>query len=263
MSEYKTLTFKNNIKSIGILDKTIILQQALEIPYDNHYYIRLIEGYISNKIPNIYKLGSFNNGLIRVYRDVEYIDIQLPNGIYSVTDITNAIAYSLLDEGWINNSLDSPIKINANNVTNQLYIVLDSSKLNTIQQIKIDLTQSDIYLLLGYESTSIYDSDGTYTSINTPNMDWNTHINIFLDFGGNYFNIVNDRSSNLLYSVCMESDSSIIKFPQQGLQLSYMPIKNGSTISQWGIRFQGNEHENTPLVFLECDCVIYIEIIRL
>lgn len=265
MSEYKTLTFKNSFKTLGILDKTIQLQQAIEIPYGrDQYYIRLVEGYITNKIPNVYKDDTigFNNGLIRVYRDAEYIDIQLPNGVYSVGNITSAIAYTLLDEGWIDNELDPPITINANEITNQIYIVLDSSKLNTVQQIKIDLTQSLVYSLLGYASTTVLDTDGTHTCTTTPNMDWDTHINIYLDFGGNYFNIVNDRSSNLLYSVNMNTTNAIISFPPQGVQLPWMPIKN-CNVSQWGMRFEGNEHEGTPMRFMECDCVIYVEIMKL
>jgi hypothetical protein len=259
----KSFSFKHAITNFGTMDKTIYFDSNLIIPDDDHYYLRLVEGRILNMIPNIYNSGSFNNGLIRVDLDGTTIDIQLTNGVYTVANMTDAIAHTLYDNSMIavDHLYDSPIVISANTVTNQIYITIDSTKsLGT--QITIDLSQSLIYQVLGFSSTYTTTVDGVFTSSTTPNVDWDTSINLYLEIGGNFFNINNGKSSNLIYDIPINTTNTLINFPENGVKLPYMPLKSGS-IGSFKIRFVGNEHEDTSLHFLECQCFILFEIVRL
>lgn len=171
---------------------------------------QLIYGSISRFIPNI--STALGNRTISVSIDgfTTSTTITLDEGIYDSSDIQNAITSVL--SSYYTDVYDPAIKISDNSVVQKVYITLDSSKLSSGTQVGIDLSQSNIYSLLGYDvGDAVFSTDGIHEAPNIANYDvYGNTLEINITEGlGNFVSTDNDEDNTIAFiDLNITSDSN-------------------------------------------------------
>ena len=112
----RQITYYKKLDSINSGDDKVVLTQSMQFTsQSSRKKLKLVAGTVSRSIPNIFNYNGENNGLVAVKRNIadDWTEIQLENGIYNVSDITNAINKTIGDSlGWYKDVNDPAIKIN-------------------------------------------------------------------------------------------------------------------------------------------------------
>lgn len=266
MEQTRQITFQSLISSTSNGTTTTRLDQSIQwSKYNSTKKIKLVNCFISGNIPNVYNYGGVNNGLVRVTNDggSSWTSIQLDDGIYTATDITNAINYSV--SSWHTSLSDPALVISTNDVIGKCYITLDSTKLATGSQIGIDLTQSTIYDLLGFLVTDTFTTDGQHDATNLAKLDWfgNT-LSIKLDGFGS-LSVVNSSSSNIIATLNLSNKNGNL---YQIDTSSFFPVTifPPSQISSYKLSFLGSRNDSSgnpkDIIFLEGEIQLTFQIME-
>lgn len=248
--EYRGINSSNDV---GTLDGSVALQQALNLQGNKRVEIKPISCQMSSRIPNIFSYGNFNNRIIRVKRDLfdPWTIITLTPGIYkTVSEIEAAITDVI--STWMTDPYDSAIQLNANTVTDQVYVILDSSKLALGgHQACIDFSQSQIYNTLGFPlSACTFIADGLYTSSNVVRMDQQgTYCDVVMSLCNT--RVVNGVPKKVLFSVPLVLMSNTLTeylYPPFGSETETISYSGSSFINSYVVEFK--TQNNIPMVWL-------------
>jgi hypothetical protein len=143
--------------------------------------------------------------------------------------------------------------ISANPVTNNITIVLDSSKLSVGTQIAVDLSRSLIWQLLGFTNSSVFTTNGTFTNVNVPNFNpQGNMINVCCDIAPETHGF-KGLVQKILFTIPMEvlsQSSTNITFPETDTRvIRVMPYSANMVFNKIHL-FIENE-VRAPLYFLE------------
>jgi hypothetical protein len=259
----RVLSFKSSTSTIGTLDGTTYLTNPLNMNPNNQKAIRLVQLSIDSDIPNVYNYGGENNGLVRTSKDdgVTWDVIQLSNGVYTVSQIEAAILASIT--AYWTDPTDPGFTLRANSVTQQCYVIIDSTKLAVADQFRIDFKYltSLMYELLGFVTTTAFSVDGTYTGSQYPRLDWfgNSIVVNLIGFG--YISIYNGSSgyefARIPLSAAQINNEYI--YPLQGIQTPWIIIDNLSYLQKFTIELKG-DYNNKSIYCLEGAFALTFEI---
>lgn len=235
---------------MGTADGTVNLNQSIPLDTRRTHTIRVVDFAISSQIPNVYNYGGVNNGLVRVTKNagVAWTSIQLPNGVYSVTQIQNAINETV--STWYTSSADPGILIRANTALKLIYIVLDSTKLvGGVGQIGIDMSQSLFYELLGFSATKSFIVDGTYTGDVYPQMDYIGNQIVVSVSGFGAVSVKNGFSSNELFRVNLAETTTLNVYTFPKVSQPDITCYPASQLTSFGVTITGSR--GRPVYLLE------------
>jgi hypothetical protein len=256
MQRYQTIIFEfrneNTTGDVYTLDGLVTLSDCLNLNPSRRSYIKPISAQLSTRIPNIYSFESFNNRVIRVKRKVSdaWTTITLTPGIYeTVSEITAAITSAI--SGWYTNPLQPALSIAANIVTDQVYIVLDSSKLSAGgTQMCVDLSQSQIAWTLGFPVASTFIVDGLFTSSQVVRMDTQgTYCDVICNLSNARY--VNGQSKKILFSCPLTKMTGLTEFiyPINGNNVPMIQYTGSSYVANYSIEFK--TQDNNKMVWLD------------
>lgn len=265
------LSYSSNITSISSPDATITLQAPLRFEKVRKQAIRLIKASFSSQIPNVYSIGTFNNGLFALSRDggVNWTNIQLDDGVYSIANIQSALNATVAT--WWTDDNDPGITIQYNTATFMVYIDLDSTKLVAPgTQLGIDLSLSDCSALLGYNdpANQTFITDALHTADSYAKMNWcGDSVSIILD-GFGPVSVKNGALSNELCSIPLSTSSGVRNeyvYPSNAIISPVITLTRPiSELRSYSISFKGSRVDSTtnqqiPLYILEGAVEVVIE----
>lgn len=180
------ISYQQSFTTLSSPNGTIRLIEPLKFDVQDTKKVRLIRASITSSIPNIYHTAGFNNGLVKCSRDggLTWVDVQCPDGIYTMHHIQKAINETLEDLGWWIDPADPGILLEFNLATLLTYVQLTSSKLAPGGvQLAIDFSFSDINKLLGFQTTQMFDVDGLHGASHQAQLNW-VGDNVSVQIGG-------------------------------------------------------------------------------
>lgn len=259
----RILSYSKFVNSISSMDGTTTLVQSLQLDSRREHKVRLIDFAISSQIPNVFNYNGTNNGLLAVSGDggATYTDIQIEDGIYSVSQIQNAINQTL--SSWWTDVGDPGILIRSNTAIKKNYIVLDSTKLKAPHtQLGIDLSLSSISDLLGFSATKTFIVDGTYTGDMYPQLDWIGNKLRVLIHGLGPITILDGGVSDEICRVNLatESVTNLYTFPD--IVQPAITVSPPSQLNSFSVELIGSRN-NRPVYLLEGEVFVSIEIIEM
>jgi len=257
----RILTYSKTLTSIGSPDGEVNLDNPLRMNPNTPKGLRLCKFSINSQIPNVINWGGVNNGLLRVSPDngVNWTNIQLTNGIYSISLINSAIQ-SVISTWWTL-STDPGLIIRSNTATQEIYLWLDQTKLAVVNTILVDFNPtvggvtSVMYQLLGFAATTTYTSTGAvggdiFTAPSYARMDWfGNNISVRLKGFGN-ISISNGSSSNELCQVplSVSTVSNEYLYPVQGLVSPWILVNALDNLSKYAFEFRSETGQIVPLL---------------
>jgi len=257
MNRFQSIVFeyrgKNDTTGVAPLDGNVVLSDSLNLNPSKRLMIKPTSCQMSTRIPNIYSYGTFNNRVLRVKRNIidAWHTITLDPGVYLTVDqIEAAITSVLAHMGWLFVPTQSAIQIQANTVTDQVYIDLDSTKLSLGgTQICLDLSQSDIATTLGFPVATTLIADGRYSSSKTVKMDSQ---GTFCDVVCSLSNarVINGQTKKILFSVPLTTMTGLTEYiyPTLGSPTPNIQYTGSHYIGNFAIEFK--TYENIPMVWL-------------
>lgn len=265
------VTYRNNSNTIYSPNGSVQLQTPINFYPHDVKRIKLLRASISSAIPNVYTLGTFNNGMLRVTRDggANWSVIQLPNGVYTVPMIQAAITSAIVT--WYTLATDPAIAIAYNLATNLVYITLDSTKLVVPGgQIGIDMSVSLFHTLLGYQAIQQFIVDGVYGADENAQLDWfGNNISIVVD-GLGAMSYINTSLSQELCQIPLATAvvTNEYQFPHDGLISPYINCGLSDKLRQVAFSFVGSRSDVVAgatvfrsIVLLEGIVTVSIEIL--
>ena len=264
----RQITYYKKLDSISSGDDNITLSQSLQFTsQSSRKKLKLVAGTVSRSIPNIFNYNGENNGLVAVKRNIadDWTEIQLDNGIYNVSDITNAINKTIGDSlRWYTDNNEPAIKINSNSVVQKCYITIDSSKLSaggTQFCIKFNYKNSQMYKLLGFINISEFSSDGMFEGSDIAQVDYfGNLISIRLNGFGN-LSILNNDISNEIATIDMNSDSNSNCYKIDTTSMFPVDISPPYDIKSYSVELVGSRNEK-HIVFLEGEIKLTFQLIE-
>ena len=264
------LEYRKSITTVSTANGRVDLQIPLNLKPNRKYFIRLIKCILSSEIPNIYNYNNVNNGLISITRDgVTWVDIQLPNGIYTVSYINsaiNAVARQLL---WFTDPDVSGLLLNYNPATKRCYVNIDSTKLTPVvlplvNQLGINFSNSLIWDVLGFLNNDVFIVDGLHDALgNAAKLDYqSTYVDIRLDMATGLKN-VNGVRTNILCTVPLVTDSGDnveYIYPRAGCPSPLIGVNLPSTLSSFGFNFSGGR--NNEIIWTDGNVIVEFEILE-
>jgi hypothetical protein len=254
----KVLTFKKQSTGLSTGDTNVSLDSSI-IFKDSRTkkQLRILNGYVSTAIPNIFNYGGINTGLIGLSNDggVNWTTIQLENGIYKVSQINNAINATIAS--WMTNPSESAFNLYSNSALGKTFIVLDSSKL-VVGQIAVDfgVVGSSINTLLGFTNPDSFLVDGTYEADAYPQMDYYGNILSIRIQGLGNLSVVNGSTSNEVATIDLTSSlSNLYKIETIDFWYDIFPV---TQINSYKIEFVGSR--NRSILWTEHDTQLTIAI---
>jgi hypothetical protein len=256
------LSFTNNTSELGSIDGEVVMNQAIKLNPNTKKMIRLDQLTMTSQLPNIYNFNGVNTGLLRTSKDdgVSWDIIQLNDGIYTVSLIQAAIL-SVITSYWTDSN-DPGFAIRYNTATQIVYIEIDSSKLAVVDQFQIDIapTGSSMNELLGFSSTTLFDTDGLHDADLYAQLDWfGNNVSVQLEGFGS-ISFLNGQQSNQLCSVPLSS--SIVNneyvFPTAGIISPWILIRAENQISKYSIKLVGSSGRN--MIFLQGSISLSLEL---
>jgi hypothetical protein len=231
--------------------------------------LKLQKANFSNLIPNVFNSGGMNNGLVNISIDngVNWLAVQLPNGVYTIATL-NAAINAAITAVWTSPA-SSGFLLAYNTATNLVYTSLDSTKLLVAGQLVVDYSVSDIWRLLGYTATKVFNIDGLWGAPSAARINWfgdSISLNII---GLGIVSVKNGVSSYEIANIplVLPAGSNEYLFPTSGIWLPELPLPSASTtIQQINFQFRSTGQavdvngNAIPILFLEGDIHITIEI---
>lgn len=203
----RVITHFKKINDLGVLDSETILDQTLQMNPNKLKAIQVCQLHFSSNIPNIFNVGTTNTGLVRCSKDggTNWDVIQLDTGIYTIPLVQAAIL-NKISPYWTD-ALDVGFSLRYNTATYVCYIDIDSSKMPS-GQFCIDFNYSDSKIgeLLGFVTTSLFNTDGIHEASNYAKLDWfGNSVVVELDLGVS-LQLVNGKSSKEICRVPLTAD---------------------------------------------------------
>jgi hypothetical protein len=249
MSSIKQFTYYKNLSSLATIDDTVRFPQSIKFRGINtRKTIRLVSGYCSTEIPNIYNYGSYNNGLVKVTNDggSTYSSIQLDNGIYTTYDIQQAINYSV--SSWHTDVDNDPaFQLLSNDAVGKCYIIIDSTKLALGTQFGVDFSESYIYETLGFVSTKEFLTDGTHEADSLAQLDTFGNLMSIKLNGFGELSIVNYDTSTEIGVIDLTNTNNGNLYRIDSSSTSEIDIYPSKEIQQYSMSFTGSR-ENRQIV---------------
>ena len=264
----RQITYYKKLDSINSGDDRITLSQSLQFTsQSSRKKLKLVAGTVSRSIPNIFNFNGENNGLVAVKRNIadEWTEIQLDNGVYNVSDITNAINKTIGDSlRWYKDNNEPAIKINSNSVVQKCYITIDSSKLSAGGSqfcIKFNYKNSQMYKLLGFVNNPEISNNGMIEGSDIAQIDYfGNLISIRLNGFGN-LSIFNDNVSNEIATIDMNSDSGSNCYKIDTTSMFPVDIYPPYDIKSYSVELVGSRNEK-HIVFLEGEIKLTFQLIE-
>lgn len=264
------VTYRNILTAIGSPNGVVQLQTPIIFNPQDIKRIKLLRASISSAIPNIYTIGTFNNGLLSATRDggATWTNIQLPNGVYTVPMIQAAITSALL--AWYTSPTSPAILLQYNLATSLVYITLDSTKLAAPGQIGIDLSVSSFHTLLGYQLIQQFTIDGTYGADQNAQLDWfGNNISVVVD-GLGAMSYLNTALSQELCQIplAVTTVTNEYQFPHDGILSPYINCGLSDKLRQIAFSFVGSRSDVVggttvyrPIVITEGQVQVIVEVL--
>ncbi len=261
------VTYKATASGLTSMDGTLVLSTPIMFKADQARKVRLIRASVSTQIPNIYQLGTFNNGLLRVTKDggLNWLDIQLPNGIYTISYIMAAIAETT--PTWWTDIHDPGIALAYNLATFYTYITLDSTKLAAPGQVGIDLSPSLIREVLGYNAVTTFVVDGVYGGDEYPQIDWvGNNISVNVDGMGGLSYVGGNVTTELCQiPMIITGSRNEYVYPYSGLISPFLNISPPSRFDTIHFRFTGDRIDPVtgiprPIYLLDGNVIVSLQI---
>lgn len=257
MQRYQSLVFdffnENTTGQVAPLTKTIRLNDSLNLK-SGRILLKPKVAQLSTRIPNIYSYGDFNNRIIQVKRNVAdaWTKITLTPGVYkTVTEIEAAITE--VTNTWYTDPQNNPaLTIQPNNVTDQVYFVIDSTKLAAGgTQMCVDLSQSQIAYTLGYPAATTLTADGVFASSEVVRMDaQGTYAQVVCDLCN--MRVINGTPSKVMMTIPLTNMTGLTEYVYPGITFSQPPdiVYTGSSyISNYTIEVK--TYDNRDMVFMK------------
>jgi hypothetical protein len=247
----KQFKFARQASVIASGDGTDTFDNAIVFASSSKKQIKLVTGNISKLIPNVFNYGGVNTGLVRVSKDagLNWTSIQLENGIYSVTQISNAINSTV--SAWYTDSASPALEIHTNTAVEKVYLTLDSSKLLVPGQIAIDFSLSSISALLGFTAPTSFLVDGTYEADAYAQVDWFGNLLSVQLVGFGTLSIADGHPGYELCQVDLTQSAGNL-YLVDGSQYTFVDINPSLRVNSYQVQFIGSR-SNRPIVFLEQD----------
>lgn len=250
----RILQYSKSVDSIGNLDGDTTLINPLRMNPNKPKAIRLISARISSYIPNVYNVGSVNNGLVRCSKDdgVQWDVIQLTDGVYTIP-LINAAIQQAISTYWTD-SADPGFYLRYNSATFQVYVDIDSTKLAVADQFQIDFNYSDslMYELLGFTTTTLIDSDGLTTAESYAQLDWfGNDISVQM-YGFGNLTILNGTPQNEFFSIPLSTSqvNNEYVYPIEGIRSPWILIDNKDNLQKFSVKLVGSR-ESRQVIVLE------------
>jgi hypothetical protein len=255
----RQFTFSKRLSSIGVGDDTVRFAQSMQLSSSTKKKLQLKSGVLSSEIPNVFSYGSFNNGLVKMSRNAGvWTSIQLPNGIYSVSDIMQCINNTI--SSWYTSSADPAFQLINNASVSSNYIILDSTKLAVGgTQIGVDFSASSIYTLLGFVTTKSFITNGTHTASDRCVLDvFGNTCSIGVNGLGS-ISIVNSSISNVLATIDLSNATGNL-YKISSDETIAVNITPPNEIAEYSITFTGSR--GNQMVWLEGELSLTFELIE-
>lgn len=259
----RILSFTNSTDSIASLDGEVRLINPLQMNANRLKGIRLVSFSMSSFIPNVYNYGGVNTGLVRCSKDdgATWDTIQLTNGVYTIPLIQQAIL-SAITTYWTDSS-DPGFALRYNSATYQVYCDIDSTKLAVADQFQIDFkpTGSQMYELLGFTTTTLFDTDGLHTSDNYAQLDWFGNQVSVQVYGLGNLTILNGSPSNEFFSVPLSASkvNNEYVYPIAGIRTPMILIDGRDNLQKFSVKLVGSRNDR-QVVFLEGQVKLVFEL---
>lgn len=277
MSNEAVLRFFNERDDFGTLDRTLNFDGNLKLEPNTPTFVRLLSATLTKQIPNIYEYNGFNNNKLIVTNDnwVTQHEIVLPNGTYTLLNITGAVTETIRSSvwgaGWYTNFDDPGIVFEANLATGKVVIILDNTK-GPAAQFGVTLYGSTVpvgtlYTTLGWTfATAVITNAaaGTRASFEAPlipkldTQGTSVYVQTSLDPEFSYYN---NRNTQILFNFPLSvqaPNANEYVFPVEGMISPYMRIKNSGNITGWDIKFLRDNGES--FVFLYGSATLNVQL---
>ena len=250
----RILSYTNSVDDIGSLDGEVRFDNPLSMNNNRLKAVRLVSFSVSSYIPNVYNVGGINNGLLRTQKDdgVTWDVIQLTDGVYTIPVIQAAIL-NAISTYWTDDT-DPGFALRYNSATFEVYVDIDSTKLAVAGQFQIDFkpTGSLMYELLGFTTTTLFDTDGLHTADAYAQLDWfGNDISVQL-FGLGNLTIVNGSPTNEFFSVPLSATkvNNEYVFPTAGIRMPWILIGGRDNLQKFSVKLVGSRN-NRQIIVLE------------
>lgn len=248
---------------VSTLDGTDNLNCAIELSSTNRIFLKPLSAQISVLIPNIFSYGAFNNRLLRVKTSVAdpWTTITLTPGVYLSAAYIEAAITDVLAASYTDPA-DPAIRLESNGITNQIFLIIDSTKLSAGTQACIDFTLGNISTTIGFIAVKTFIADGIYNSSAIPEFDTQgTICNVNCSISSS--KIINGVATKCFMSiplVLMTSAMTEYVFPGiTNCELTPFILQGQNRISSYDIYFTRTDGEK--MVFLNGSrCSIAFEI---
>jgi len=194
------------------------------------------------------------NKVIRYTHDNEatWVDLAVPDGVYTVLDLNKLLHSSLEDEGVVDTDMLYGLSITVNYNTNRCGIVIDNTVDGGTHTFKLDLTASNnLASLLGFDE-AVYDT--TTTGQNTPDVAAQDAWQIRCDLINKSYD--GDVRGDVIYSFTPQSPPNS-NMRVEPLHLTYVQVKK-SEIDSITIRF--TDQNNKDLDFGGEDTIVSLSL---
>lgn len=211
----------NVIESFGPLDFDTKFVRPVNLPNANtsrNLYMQVNSVTISDRIPNVFDANpyyQFNNTRLRVKTNIEpWTTITLSPGLYYTADlIGDAINAAINSLGWWLSSTDPGLTFGSNSITDQVYILFRTGKLNPIHgtSLTLDLsragTDTDLAVTLGF-------SEATAEMAGSPllNVSYTSNQVVKMDTQGSSCDIHSTLSSDTRRNDTLSSTLAVVPF---------------------------------------------------
>lgn len=240
----RALQYSKKVGTTDILDGTVYLNPPLQADSRLQHTVKIVDIQIPSRIPNIFNFGGTNTGLVRVSNGTTTINIQLDDGVYSATSLSNAI--NSVIETWYSDITNPAFTIEANTTVSKLYITIDSSKLNVAGQFTINFNynNSKMYELLGFSAVKEFTTDGIFTSDVYPKMNYFGD-SIECQIGGfGSLMLKNGAPSEQIATIpIIRTTSNAYYYPSNGLIPPEIPCRVGSSVNSFTVKFIGRDKQ--------------------
>lgn len=268
MSGKAIVEYRKTLTDIGTFDGVVNFKNNLQLPPNKTLEIAVIKAQLSKQLPNIYDFDSHDNTRLETTKDgwTTTDVVVLPDGIYTLEYLENAINDALGIAGYWTNPADPGVKLTYNLATTKVNTYLDSTKLAAVHlggPLGLDWTpQSTIYATLGYLVTAgRFTGTGTYSATEYPQLDEQGTVADISSSFNLVYRYINSDATEVIASIPLTSgtaDEDEFLYPLPGQVPVYMQINN--TGSMTGISMSILNGRGNPLVGMYGNFFIEIEL---
>jgi len=169
------ISYSKSLTSVGSPSGTVNFDTPVRTDGRRIRKLRLIKTSFSSLITNVFNHNGVNNGLVAVTCDggTSWTEIQLPNGVYTVSLINAAINTTIA--GWWADAGKPGFTLRYNLASQLAYVNIDSTKLAAPGQLGINFAPvgSRMWELLGYnQDDAVFVTDDLHGAQNYAKMNW-------------------------------------------------------------------------------------------